>query len=265
MTRLRILALHSFRTSGAALEKQLFAFSNVGGLIKAHAEVCFVNAPYCCTDADEAKIAPMVRRIFPRPYHEWFNANKDEQGRMVYDRIDATLRFLAEYMKEHGPFDGLMGFSQGGSVVHLIAMLASSGQLPHGMPRPGFVMLFSCRRSRHFEHLELMETAEASVANRCKVPALIVWNAEDDHVRPEETECAIATFDGERTTLIFHASITGHKIADLHDSKADLLRNFMEARLCDREAAIASAEAAHPVVALQQAVLKCVNSFGVAA
>lgn len=44
-----------------------------------------------------------------------------------YQGMDESLKFLEQYMQEHGPFDGLMGFSQGASVSSLVALLQHKG------------------------------------------------------------------------------------------------------------------------------------------
>ena len=54
------------------------------------------------------------------------NAREDEsfgEGAVVYDDLDRTLSLLREHEMAHGPFDGVLGFSQGGCVAHLVCML----------------------------------------------------------------------------------------------------------------------------------------------
>ena len=44
-----------------------------------------------------------------------------------YHGMDESLQYLEQYMQQHGPFDGLMGFSQGASVAGLAALLQHRG------------------------------------------------------------------------------------------------------------------------------------------
>ena len=44
----------------------------------------------------------------------WWRASEDGS---VYDGVDATLEYVISYMQENGPFDGVLGFSQGFGVI----------------------------------------------------------------------------------------------------------------------------------------------------
>jgi len=47
--------------------------------------------------------------IFPPPYFEWFQFNKEFTE---YTNLDECISYLCDYMVKNGPFEGLLGFSQ---------------------------------------------------------------------------------------------------------------------------------------------------------
>lgn len=127
---LRILALHSFRTSGLIFEKQL----RISGLYtvlteELKAELTFVNAPRKAS----GPIPQDVLMAFPSDaYYEWWNATLDEEkNTWHYDHCDESLEYLHHVWEEHGGFDGIVGFSQGGAIAALFAaMMVRRGSPP---------------------------------------------------------------------------------------------------------------------------------------
>ena len=118
--KLRILCLHSFRTSAAILRDQLFIAqwpSSLGDLC----EFTFVDSPHLAS----GEVPPDVASFFEPPYKEWWNAMTDEKsGVLEYVGLDESLASIDAFVAEHGPFDGVLGFSQGAT---LTGMLAASG------------------------------------------------------------------------------------------------------------------------------------------
>ncbi|PNX83117.1 dihydrofolate reductase-like protein, partial [Trifolium pratense] len=50
-----------------------------------------------------------IESIFPPPYFEWFQFDKDFTE---YTNLDECISYLTEYIIANGPFDGFLGFSQ---------------------------------------------------------------------------------------------------------------------------------------------------------
>lgn len=119
---MRILALHGWRTN-----KDILAFQ-LGGLSKAFKEtsdkdaegsdaieiVC-INAP---KDASGPPY-PEVSNAFgdDQPYYEWWDAEKHADGTRVMHGMEDSAGFVIDYIMQNGPFDALLGFSQGGAMV----------------------------------------------------------------------------------------------------------------------------------------------------
>lgn len=146
----RILCLHGWRTNGEILSMQMAALQ---------ANTCmdcvFIDAPFPGRGEPDKGIA----FFYPdRPYYEWFyrtkvatpvpelksDENTDEIVKIKstpfagYDNLEESMKYLADHLRTEGPYDGLLGFSQGASMVTRLVNLqeqsmktASDAQLPY--------------------------------------------------------------------------------------------------------------------------------------
>jgi hypothetical protein len=57
----------------------------------------------------------VVKAFFPEPYYEWWTIHND-----AYNGISEALDFIRSYDLSHGPFDGVVGFSQGACLAAII-------------------------------------------------------------------------------------------------------------------------------------------------
>ncbi|CAM6099248.1 unnamed protein product [Calypogeia fissa] len=102
--KLRILCLHGFRTNGRIMEQQI-ATAKWAPLMDDIAELVFPDAPL-----------PAVMRFpleekYGGPFFEWYRHSKNFAK--VY-HMESSIAYLADFVTVSGPFDGLLGFSQGG-------------------------------------------------------------------------------------------------------------------------------------------------------
>ncbi|KAL2504523.1 alpha/beta-Hydrolases superfamily protein [Abeliophyllum distichum] len=111
----RILCLHGFRTSGEILKKLISRWPET---VLEKLDLVFLDAPFPAQGKSD------VEGIYDPPFYEWFQADKDFKE---YYNFEECLDYLEGYMLKHGPFDGVLGFSQG-------ALLSAA--LP-GMQREG--------------------------------------------------------------------------------------------------------------------------------
>jgi hypothetical protein len=68
-----------------------------------------LTQPNCCHTA--SCLRPRLR---PPACDLRWNAQKDGEGRWTYEGWQRSVAQLEDAMRLHGPFDGLMGFSQAG-------------------------------------------------------------------------------------------------------------------------------------------------------
>ncbi|KAI3472406.1 hypothetical protein Pfo_029527 [Paulownia fortunei] len=113
----RILCLHGFRTSGSFLKKQI---SKWDPSIFAHFDMDFPDGIYPAGGKSD------IEGIFPPPYFEWFQFNKEFTE---YTNLEACIDYLCDYITSKGPFDGLLGFSQGAALSGLLLGYQAQGKI----------------------------------------------------------------------------------------------------------------------------------------
>lgn len=125
--KLRILCLHGWRTNGEILSMQMAALQ-----ANTRMNCIFIDAPFPGRGEPDKGIA----FFYPnRPYYEWFyRAKKDSSGAIIsaanpseassiYENLGESLKYLEDHLAVNGPYDGILGFSQGASMVTRLAQL----------------------------------------------------------------------------------------------------------------------------------------------
>ncbi|KAJ7529132.1 hypothetical protein O6H91_15G035200 [Diphasiastrum complanatum] len=113
--RIRLLCFHGFRTSAQILEKQLGKWdASIHDLL----DLTFLQAPFPAEGKSD------VESIFPPPYFEWFSFNK---AFTEYVGVQEAVEYISKYMKQNGPFDGFLGFSQGAILSAYLVSLQEKG------------------------------------------------------------------------------------------------------------------------------------------
>ncbi|KAM7200795.1 Serine hydrolase (FSH1) domain containing protein [Rhypophila sp. PSN 637] len=123
---MRFLCLHPWGTSGLIFEKQLATLCSMLG--PAH-EYVYINGGISCGPARD------LPDFVPGPFYSWYEALSSPQCQESHDAISETI-------EEEGPFDGVIGFSQGASLA-LSFILHHEIHNP-GLPRPFRLALFFC-------------------------------------------------------------------------------------------------------------------------
>ncbi|GMP86260.1 hypothetical protein CsSME_00039097 [Camellia sinensis var. sinensis] len=116
--RMKILCLHGFRTSGSFLQKQISKWDP--SIFTHHFHMEFPDGIY------EAGGKSDIEGIFPPPYFEWFQFNKEFTE---YTNLEECISYLCDYMTKKGPFDGLLGFSQGATLSALLMGYQAQGKV----------------------------------------------------------------------------------------------------------------------------------------
>ncbi|KAK7513497.1 serine hydrolase-domain-containing protein [Phyllosticta citriasiana] len=155
---IKILMLHGYTQSGPlfrnktrALEKTLAkAFPAGLALSYPTAPVKLSRAQIPSFDTDGVK-ADETEEEEPEAYGWWVRKDKVEQANgkvegegFTYEGLETGFAKLADVLKEEGPFDGVIGFSQGGAAAGMLASLLEPGrkeafekaQEKGGMPYP---------------------------------------------------------------------------------------------------------------------------------
>lgn len=207
---LRLLVLHSFRQSGARLRSRM---KRVERALSSIADFVYADAPhaYAPTDSVRTELAedfgPDLSDLGDLEHQRcWWNSGADHSH---YVGWDASLSYLRELIAERGPFDGVVGFSQGAAVTGLL--MASEPSLRFAVCISGFA-------SRAVEHAELVRTAGIDR------PSLHVWGEQDVLVTNDRSEALSRCFvDPE---VVTHAA--GHFVP-MHWPVAEI-RDFLLAQ-----------------------------------
>nr|CAD7568941.1 unnamed protein product [Timema californicum] len=118
---MQILCVHGYRQNGNAFKSKLGGFRKS---LKKYAEFVFFDAPHtiCLQDNTEVSEADT-----PEQYGWWFS--EEDRTFMSKKPSDTCIGFeeslarVEELCEKEGPFDGLLGFSQGAAFVGLLCQL----------------------------------------------------------------------------------------------------------------------------------------------
>lgn len=108
----KILMLHGWRTSGKILSMQSAALRNNISI-----DCTFVDAPFIA----QGEPSPGIDLFYPNhKYYEWLYSedtldnlhNNSVKSTRNSGNVEESLILLLEFIKFHGPFDGILGFSQ---------------------------------------------------------------------------------------------------------------------------------------------------------
>ncbi|XP_073472716.1 esterase OVCA2 [Aquarana catesbeiana] len=183
---LRILALHGY------WQNERSFWERTGSLrknLKNRAELVMISAPLLIPeppDIDSNEGGADIQREDPRgwwfsdPEQSSFNA-MDETSTCI--GLEESLQAVAKAFSELGPFNGILGFSQGAAVVAMICALKQRGD-----PRFqfDFAILVAGFKSRATEHAQFYQMP-------ITVPSLHVYG-DTDRVIPGEMSQELASY-----------------------------------------------------------------------
>ncbi|XP_021274091.1 esterase C25G4.2-like [Herrania umbratica] len=134
----RILCLHGFRTSGEILKKMIGKWP---AALLENFDFDFPDAPF------PAKGKSDVEGLYDPPYYEWFQVNEVECL-----NFEECIAYIEDYMVKHGPFDGLLGFSQGGMLAAVLPWMQRKGVAFTKVPKIKFLIIISGFKLRELKH-----------------------------------------------------------------------------------------------------------------
>ncbi|CAF4817571.1 esterase CG5412 [Pieris napi] len=209
-TKLKILALHGYRQNGTLFSGKIGSFRKT---VSKYAQLVFISAPHKVFTDDGAGDEDV------RSW--WFNAEDNTySGKCLGGPaigFEVTLRLIEDVVKEYGPFDGLMGFSQGACLVGLLAAMQQKGYLPYTFK---FAIFASGFRSGSLVHKGFYD-------EDIDLPSLHVYGESDSIIPKEMSESLINLF----TKPIVAEHSGGHYVAcsgSIKDAYLDFLHDRYE-------------------------------------
>lgn len=122
--KLRILCLHGHRHNPALMELHVAPLRRALGDA---AELVFVNGVSPARGEPDA----LVRRqhLDKAPFYEWYDVRRLDEHEdqnaewfFQYDGLDDALLYMDEQLQRLGPFDAVLGFSQGAVLMTILSM-----------------------------------------------------------------------------------------------------------------------------------------------
>ncbi|KAL4936565.1 serine hydrolase FSH [Aspergillus oleicola] len=113
---MRFLCLHGRGTNSNIFEVQLAALRS---RLSSQHSFDFIDAEYDC------RAAPGIREFYSSPYLCWYERGSPEEVRSAH-------RYLVSVIEEDGPYDGVVGFSEGAALAASVLLSSeSSSSQPH--------------------------------------------------------------------------------------------------------------------------------------
>ncbi|XP_004490394.1 uncharacterized protein [Cicer arietinum] len=200
----RFLCLHGFRTSAEIMKKQIEKWPQD---VLDKLDLVYVDAPFPCTGKSD------VEGIFDPPYYEWFQFNKEFTE---YINFDECLQYIEDYIVKHGPFDGLLGFSQGAILSASIPGLQEKGVALTKVPKVKFVIIIAGAKFRS------PSVAEKAYSSMITCPSLH-FIGENDYLKQYGKELMESFVE---PVVIHHPK--GHTVPRLDDKTLNTVTSFIE-------------------------------------
>ncbi|KAL8129304.1 hypothetical protein V2J09_018459 [Rumex salicifolius] len=200
--KMKILCLHGFRTSGAFLSKQIGRWDPS---ILSLFDLDFPDGKFPAGGKSD------IEGFFRPPYFEWFQFNPDFTE---YTNLDECITYLCEYITSKGPFDGLLGFSQGATLSGLIMGYQAQGKLLK--EHPPFKLFVSISGTKFRDE----GMCEVAYKDPIKVKSVHLIG-EKDHLKEPSEEFATAFVD---PLIIRHPQ--GHLVPRLDEVMTEKIRKW---------------------------------------
>ncbi|XP_075417327.1 esterase OVCA2 [Tenrec ecaudatus] len=189
---LRVLCLAGFRQSERGFREKTGALRKA---LRGRAELVCLSGPHPVPEAagPEPDSGPCAPEEQPRGW--WFSEAAAVFSALeeptVCRGLEEALETVAQAVAQQGPFDGLLGFSQGAALAALVCALGQAGDARFPLPR--FIILISgfCPRGRGLkEHI---------LRAPMSVPSLHVFGDTDRVIPSHESVQLASQFPGAIT------------------------------------------------------------------
>ncbi|KAI9580500.1 esterase CG5412 [Glossina fuscipes] len=209
--KVRVLCLHGYRQNGETFKSKLGSFRKFVGK---YAEFVFIDAPHKAKplQEDSEELSDQLSWWFNKDDGSFKGTNKNGPA----FGFQVSLKVVEKAWKTRGPFQGLLGFSQGACLVGLICGLAKRKLTSI---KPEFAILSSGFVSGSLVHKSIYE--ESIV-----IPTLHVYGLSDEIIPKEMSKELTNNF--KNVEILEHNG--GHYFAATAQQKQTYI-NFFQDRL----------------------------------
>ena len=210
---LKILMLHGYRQSETAFRERS------GGLrkyLKNHADFVFCEAPHSLP-----KVSNVEASTDENEKGWWFSTPDKSYDAIEVTDCDSgfgeTLDYINGVFKEKGPFDGILGFSQGGCLAAILSKISLDAQNTYEFIRFEFAIVVAGFKSNQRPHEIFYDSS-----NKIRMPSLhLIGNGDKVIPRDMATHLTSYFLDPE---VFYHEA--GHFIPVNAESKVAFV-NFL--------------------------------------
>ncbi len=189
----RILCLHGYRQDGAIFH------AKTGALRRALRDVANLH----CIDAPHTGPSRLA----------WWNSSDDGS---VYEGYRSSLAHVVSANERDGPFDGVLGFSQGGVFASILAGLVPTTPSLQSLKYAILISAFPARAA---------EISGSMWYNKIDLPSLHVWGNDDTLVPPQGSALLRDRFSDPVT----HVHDKGHVVPG-NSAFTTAVRTFVSSR-----------------------------------
>ncbi|PWA36900.1 serine hydrolase FSH [Artemisia annua] len=206
--KLKILCLHGFRTSGAILRKLVERWPQP---LLEKLDLVYMDAPYPAQGKSD------VDGFYDPPFYEWFQS---DEGFKEFYNFEECLEKIQEFMLSNGPFDGVLGFSQGALLTAAIPGMQREGVALSKVPKVKFVIMASGAKFGGSK-FGIPKLASDAFSTPITTPSIHIIG-ETDFMKEESIKLVESFVD----PLVIHHP-KGHTIPRLDDKSLDMFCNFI--------------------------------------
>lgn len=127
--KLRILAIHGYRQNGEVFRSKTGSFRK---MVHKWAQFTYITAPHKVILVDEINEDPNIGQSKDEEQYGWFFNRDDNTYRGIRKGgpaigFEDSVKLVEDVCEREGPFDGILGFSQGGCFTGLLCDLQQKG------------------------------------------------------------------------------------------------------------------------------------------
>lgn len=170
--KLKLLCIHGYRQNADTFRAKTGSLRKT---LKRYIDTVYITAPNVVKPQEHDESFEDQRGWWFSTRDESFNAKEISD---VDPGFQDSLNCVAEAIKEHGPFDGILGFSQGASMVGMICALMEQGDSRFKFD---FAIMIAAFRSRSTCH-------DICYSKPIQLPCLHVFGDTDEVIPKEMSE-----------------------------------------------------------------------------
>ncbi|CAI9111113.1 OLC1v1011252C1 [Oldenlandia corymbosa var. corymbosa] len=200
----RILCLHGHGASAKFLEN--LEMKRWPEFVLEEMDLVYIDAPFV--------IDPSRHIEYDPPYYTWYKIEDDQS-------FEKAVAYIEEQMIKLGPFDGVLGVSQGGGVTATLPGMQRQGVALTKVPRIKFVIIISGPKLGATT-LPCPELAKNAFSSPLDIPSLHIIG-ERDKLKEDQFKLLESFVN---PTLLYHHE--GHGVPHLDDNGVKMVLGFLK-------------------------------------